>query len=92
MSLIADDFSVPSLREAAKEIRAERAAAPPLREPRPAKRGRQSLRRRRPLPRLGPARPPPRRTSRAGLDLYEATYAASLQEDPAPSGDPRRQR
>ena len=90
MSLIADDFSVPSLREAAKEIRAQRAAAPPLREPRPAKRANRSAADDR--FRVWDLRGRRRRTSRAGLDLYEATYAASLQEDPAPSGDPRRQR
>ena len=90
MSLIADDFSVPSLREAAKEIRAQRAAAPPLREPRPAREPRPPKRsaaddRFRVWDLRGRRR---RRTSRAGVDLYEATYAASLQEDPAPSGEP----
>jgi hypothetical protein len=85
MSLISDDLSVPSLKEAAREIRAERAAAPPTPQPRPAKR---------------PAAPDERfrvwdlrgrrRRARAGLDLYEATYAAALQEDPAPPDDPAR--
>ena len=85
MSLIADDFSVPSITEAAKEIRAQRAAAP-IREPQQPKRSAADdrfrvwdLRGRRRR----------RRTSRAGVDLYEATYAASLQ-DPAPSGDQRQ--
>ena len=86
MSLIADDFSVPSLKEAAREIRAQRAAAPPMREARPAKRtGADDRfrvfdlrgRRRR------------RRTPAAGVDLFEATYAASL-EDPSPVDDPRQ--
>ena len=84
MSLIADDFSVPSITEAAKEIRAQRAAAPPIREPRQPKRSAADDRfrvwdlrgRRR------------RRTSRAGVDLYEATYAAQLQ-DPASTEDSR---
>lgn len=87
MSLIADDGSVPSLTEAAREIRAQRGVEPEAAAPTPSAK---------------PGKPPDRfrvwdlrgrhrrrrAEARTSVDLYEATYAASLQE-PAPSEDRR---
>ena len=78
MSLISDDLAGPSLVEAAREIRAERATFPPA----PPKR--RTIADERVRVRDLRSR---RRRSTAGIDLYEATYAASLQ-DSAPSDDP----
>ena len=93
MSLIADDFSVPSLKEAAREIRAQRAAAPPIGEPQPEPATPAKPAKRRTVPDFRVfdlrGRRRRRRTPAAGIDLFEATYAASL-EDPVAADDPRQ--
>ena len=89
MSLIADDFSIPSLTAAAAEIRAQRGAAPDPAPETPAKPKRRTsaddrfrvwdLRGRRRRRRA-------RSQTDTDLELYEATYAAHLQ-DPASTED-----
>ncbi len=86
MSLLADDDSVPSLVEAAKEIRAQRGAAAAAGPGRSAKPRRSASEDRFHVWDLRGRRRRRRARERAELDLYEATYAASL-SDPAHSLD-----